>query len=883
MKSPTIFLFFFLISTCALLLEASNNGGGGSKEVPDIKRSDFPLGFLFGAATSAYQIEGAYLDDSKSLSNWDVVEEMDRMEISLTIIIIASNNGGGGSKEVPDIKRSDFPLGFLFGAATSAYQIEGAYLDDSKSLSNWDVFCHSVVGCGRNGSNGDIADDHYHRFYNMIIDNLILKGIEPFVTIFHGDFPQELEDKYGSWLNAEMTEEFAHLAEICFKSFGDRVKYWATINEPNIFTDLSYQRGVFPPSRCSEPFGNCIHGNSDVEPLIVMHNFELDRKAAKRALAFNIGWSLDPVIFGEYPEEMREYLGTKLPSFSIEEKNFLKNSTDFIGINHYTTIYTKDCTNSGCSPTANRAIKGFLEMVEERDGVPIGEPTKVKGFSVVPRGMGEIVNYIKIRYNNTPMFITENGYSTPDVDAKGIKELVNDVKRVKFHTAYLASLAESIIGGADVRGYFIWSLMDNFEWLQGYDVKFGLYYIDRRTLTRLPKLSAKWYENFLKNKSDVMKFYNMIIDNLILKGIEPFVTIFHGDFPQELEDKYGSWLNAEMTEEFAHLAEICFKSFGDRVKYWATINEPNMFTELSYERGVFPPSRCSEPFGNCIHGNSDVEPLIVMHNFELDRKAAKRALAFNIGWSLDPVIFGEYPEEMREYLGTKLPSFSIEEKNFLKNSTDFIGINHYTTIYTKDCTNSGCSPTANRAIKGFLEMVEERDGYSTPDVDAKGIKELVNDVKRVKFHAAYLASLAESIRGGADVRGYFIWSLMDNFEWLQGYDAKFGELDRKAAKRALAFNIGWSLDPVIFGEYPEEMHEYLGTKLPSFSVEEKNFLKNSTDFIGINHYTTIYTKDCTNSGCSPTANRAIKGFLEMVEERDGVPIGEPTKVKGFSK
>ncbi|XP_024971995.1 beta-glucosidase 18-like [Cynara cardunculus var. scolymus] len=518
MKSPTIFLFFFffLISTCALLLEASNNGGGGSKEVPDIKRSDFPLGFLFGAATSAYQIEGAYLDDSKSLSNWD-------------------------------------------------------------------VFCHSVVGCGRNGSNGDIADDHYHRFlkdieimhsiglkayrfsiswarvlprgrsgevnpagvrfYNMIIDNLILKGIEPFVTIFHGDFPQELEDKYGSWLNAEMTEEFAHLAEICFKSFGDRVKYWATINEPNIFTDLSYQRGVFPPSRCSEPFGNCIHGNSDVEPLIVMHNLllahgkaaklyhenfqpkqggsiglvmhcfmyepltdsELDRKAAKRALAFNIGWSLDPVIFGEYPEEMREYLGTKLPSFSIEEKNFLKNSTDFIGINHYTTIYTKDCTNSGCSPTANRAIKGFLEMVEERDGVPIGEPTKVKGFSVVPRGMGEIVNYIKIRYNNTPMFITENGYSTPDVDAKGIKELVNDVKRVKFHTAYLASLAESIIGGADVRGYFIWSLMDNFEWLQGYDVKFGLYYIDRRTLTRLPKLSAKWYENFLKNKSDVMK------------------------------------------------------------------------------------------------------------------------------------------------------------------------------------------------------------------------------------------------------------------------------------------------------------------------------------------------------------------------------------------
>ncbi|KAI3685046.1 hypothetical protein L6452_34278 [Arctium lappa] len=520
MKSPTIFLFFFLISTSSLLLEASNNGGGGSK-----------------------------------------LEE----------------------KEDPHIKRSDFPPGFFFGASTSSYQIEGAYLADAKSLSNWDVFCHSAEGCGGHGENGDIADDHYHRFlkdiemmhslglkayrfsiswarilpsgrcgevnpagikfYNKIIDNLILKGIEPFVTLFHNEFPQVLEEKHGSWLHPEMKEEFVHFAEICFKSFGDRVKHWITINEPNIFTQFAYELGLFPPSRCSEPVGDCVAGNSDVEPLIVMHNLllahgkaaklyhqhfqpkqggsiglvmhclmnepltdsDLDRKAARRALAFNIGWSLDPIIFGEYPKVMREYLGTKLPCFTADEKKFLKNSTDFIGINHYTTAYTKDCsTNSSCPPTANRAIRGFLEMVGERDGVPIGEPTKVKGLTVVPRGMGEIVNYLKIRYHNKPMFITENGYSSPDVHGRGIKELVNDVKRVKFHEAYLASLAKSIREGADVRGYFVWSLMDNYEWLQGYDVKFGLFYVDRRTLTRVPKLSAKWYKNFLKNNSDVI-------------------------------------------------------------------------------------------------------------------------------------------------------------------------------------------------------------------------------------------------------------------------------------------------------------------------------------------------------------------------------------------
>ncbi|KAJ9551455.1 hypothetical protein OSB04_015500 [Centaurea solstitialis] len=976
----------------------------------------------------------------------------------------AFNNGGGGfkpeEKEEPHIKRSDFPPGFLFGAATSAYQVEGGYLEDGKSLSNWDVFCHSI-GCGENGENGDIADDHYHHFlediemmhslgvkayrfsiswarilpkgrfgevnpagimfYNKLIDNLILKGIEPFVTLFHDDFPQELEDRYGSWLNPEIREDFVHMAEVCFKSFGDRVKHWITINEPNINVEYAYKSGLFPPSRCSEPFGNCLAGNSDVEPLVAMHNMllahgmaaklyhenfqpkqggsiglvmhcymfkpltdsELDRNAAKRAFAFNIGWAFDP--------------------------SFMRNSIDFIGINHYSTTYVKDCTNSSCSPTANRAIEGFIETVRERDGVPIGEPTGNDKLLVVPSGMGEIVNYIKTRYNNKPMFITENGYSSPDVHEERINELLNDVKRVEFHTLYLASLAKSIREGADVRGYFVWSLMDNYEWLQGYGMKFGLHHVDRQTLTRVPKLSAKWYKNFLKNNSDVVgkgasryrrsfqkvvmmlrnanlsdfigeipylnlkfcfdsiqkkgfppfcimklhsltsflffflvsasvvllavfknggggfkleenkephikrsefppgflfgaatsayqiegayledgksfsnwdvfchsvgcgengengdiaddhyhrflediemmhylglkayrfsiswarilprgrfgevnpagiQFYNKLIDNLILEGIEPFVTLIHYDFPQELEDRYGSWLNPEIKEDFVHMAEVCFKSFGDRVKYWITINEPNVFVEHAYKRGSFPPSRCSEPFGNSLAGNSDVEPLIAMHNM-----------------SLDPVIFGDYPEEMHECLRNDLPSFSLDEKNFMKSSTDFIGVNHYSTIYAKDCTNSSCPLTADRAIQGFVELVGERDGmpigeptaidglyvvpsgigkivdyiknrydnkpmfitengYSSPDVHEEQIDVLLNDVKRVEYHTTYLASLAESIRGGADVRGYFVWSLMDNYEWLHGYNARFGlyYVDRKTLNRVPKLSAKW--------------------------------------------------------------------------------------------
>ncbi|PWA74211.1 glycoside hydrolase family 1 [Artemisia annua] len=377
-------------------------------------------------------------------------------------------------------------------------------------------------------------------FYNNIIDRLILKGIEPFVTIFHNDFPQELEDRYGSWLNPEIQEEFLYYAEICFKSFGDRVKYWVTINEPNMYIVLAYELGVMPPSRCSEPFGKCLDGNSDVEPLIAMHNMllahgraaklyhdkfqpkqggliglvvhcymyepltdsELDHEAAKRAFIFNLAWAFDPAIFGEYPKEMREYLGSQLPKFTDEEKKFMKNSIDFMGFNHYSAIYAKDCTNSSCSPTGNHAITGFLETVSERDGVLIGENTGVEYLFVVPRGMEEIVKAMKIRYNNLPMFITENGYSSPDIHEQRINELVNDVKRVEYHIAYLASLAKSMRDGADVRGYFVWSLMDSYEWLQGYNVRFGLYYVDRKTLTRKPKLSAQWYKEFLTNNTD---------------------------------------------------------------------------------------------------------------------------------------------------------------------------------------------------------------------------------------------------------------------------------------------------------------------------------------------------------------------------------------------
>ncbi|CAN1243218.1 Beta-glucosidase 18 [Linum perenne] len=336
-------------------------------------------------------------------------------------------------------------------------------------------------------------------------------------------------------------EDFVQFARICFESFGSKVKHWLTINEPTLFADMAYIRGTYPPSHCSPPFGNCSAGNSDVEPLIALHNMilahakavkiyrqlfqenqggsigivvnamwyeplreneMLDQQAVSRALAFGSAWILDPLVYGDYPSEMRLYLGATLPSFTVEQRDYVKGSIDFIGLNHYSTLYAKDCLHSSCPPGgSDHAIRGYAYTTGERDGATIGQPTGNSRFFVVPRGLENIVNYLKKRYNNMPIYITENGYAPPPDEAVQLEEILQDSSRIEYHKSYLAALARSIRDGADVRGYFLWSLMDNFEWADGYTLQYGLYYVDRQTLERTPKKSAMWYKEFLTNIS----------------------------------------------------------------------------------------------------------------------------------------------------------------------------------------------------------------------------------------------------------------------------------------------------------------------------------------------------------------------------------------------
>ncbi|KAL5578893.1 hypothetical protein UlMin_011335 [Ulmus minor] len=477
------------------------------------------------------------------------------------------------------LELSHFPSDFLFGTSSSAYQYEGAYLTDGKGLNNWDVYTHKSGNNIIDGSSGDVAVDQYHlyledvnlmstlgvnsyrfsiswarilpkgrfsdvnqagiNFYNKLIDALLLKGIEPFVTIHHFDIPHELEERYEGWLSPELREDFLYFAEICFKSFGDRVKNWVTFNEPNLIIILGFRFGTYPPCRCSRPFGNCSNGNSEKEPFIAAHNMILshaaavytyrtkyqkeqrgrigivlhapwfepisnstaDIAAAERAQTFFLKWILDPIIFGKYPVEMENTLGSLLPKFSTSDKEKLKMGLDFIGLNHYDSFYVKDCIYSPCEPGLGVTwTEGSYLETSERNGVPIGETTPLDWLNAYPRGMEEILLYVMKIYHK-PMIVTENGYGTLDYPNTTIEELIDDAKRVEYMSSYLDALLRAKRKGADVRGYFVWSFLDNFEWLYGYTARFGLYLVDHLTLNRTRKTSATWYQNFIATQT----------------------------------------------------------------------------------------------------------------------------------------------------------------------------------------------------------------------------------------------------------------------------------------------------------------------------------------------------------------------------------------------
>ena len=447
---------------------------------------------------------------------------------------------------------------FYWGVATSAFQIEGAWKEGGRGPSIWDVFC-DLPGRIQNGDRADVACDHFHRyeedvalmkelgvnayrfsiawprivpdgtgaanpagidFYNRLIDCLLRNGIEPFPTLYHWDLPIGCQFAADGWMARETAEAFARYAKICFDAFGDRVRHWITFNESWCTSVLGYGLGVFPPARKDPdaPYRAAhnlllAHGlavrafreggyageiglanNCDWrEPLT---DSPADRAAAERAVQFFYGWFTDPVVFGEYPEEMRSKLGARLPEFSAEERELVKGSADFLGLNHYTTLYAsaeKPERGNDIGPNGNGG------MIEDQDVFLSVDPQWKRTdmlWGVVPWGFRRMLNWISRRYPGLPIYVTENGCSCPEPD---VESALNDTMRQEYLKAYTASMqAAKEEDKVDVRGYFCWTLMDNFEWNSGFARHLGLIRTSPDDLTRHRKGSFYTYRDLIR-------------------------------------------------------------------------------------------------------------------------------------------------------------------------------------------------------------------------------------------------------------------------------------------------------------------------------------------------------------------------------------------------
>jgi len=431
-----------------------------------------------------------------------------------------------------------FPQGFMWGVAAASYQIEGAAWKDGRGESIWDRFSRTP-GRVLNGHTGDVACDHYNRykedvslmkelgvnsyrfsiawpriypggtgqvnqrgldFYKRLVEELLENGIEPMATLYHWDLPQALEDR-GGWLNRDTARWFQDYAVTMFQELGDTAKLWITLNEPWCSAYLGYGIGEHAPGR--RDFNSSLHAahhlllahglalrayrdlnlpgeigiTLNLSPQYPASDSDADQDACRRADGFLNRWYLDPLFTGFYPQDLPELLAPVAEMIQPGDFDLISGPLDFLGINFYSRSVVRAAGQGGF------------------ESLPPAGPVTHMGWEVYPEGLYDLLTRVHRDYGPIPLYITENGAAYPD-EVQGGR--VHDPERTAYLEQHFAQAARAIAAGVPLKGYYVWSLLDNFEWAFGYERRFGIVYMDFQTQKRIVKDSGRWYQSFLK-------------------------------------------------------------------------------------------------------------------------------------------------------------------------------------------------------------------------------------------------------------------------------------------------------------------------------------------------------------------------------------------------
>ncbi|XP_035995500.1 lactase-phlorizin hydrolase [Fundulus heteroclitus] len=786
-----------------------------------------------------------------------------------------------------------FPQDFSWGVSSSAYQIEGGWNEDGKGPSVWDTFTQKPGSGIPGNATGNVACDSYNRldedlymlrglnvksyrfslswsrifpngkreslnqkgvdYYNRLINGLLAHKITPMVTIYHWDLPQALQN-IGGWQNVEMIDIFNDYCDFCFATFGDRVKFWMTMNDPQGVAWLGYGTGKIPPNikdpgtapyevahnlikahakayhtyddkyRASQGGLVSIALNAEwVEPKDI--NVPREIVAADRAMQFQVGWFAHPIFKnGDYPEAMKAQVLVKselqgrsqsrLPSFTEEEKNYIKGTADMFCVNHHTTRIVSHVTG----PLSPHSYQNDWDITEEEEG---GSPTTaIKNQRAVSWGLRRLLNWIKEEYGAPDIYITDNGVATK------AKTTWDDIERVYYYKTYINEALKAYeLDGVRLKGYLATSLMDSFEWINGYTVGFGLYHVDFTDTNRprTPKFSAHFYFQVMKDNG-----FPIPDDERML----------YGEFPQGF-----LWSTATA----AYQIEGGWRADGKGLSIW--------------DKFAHTPLKVFEDDNGdiaCDSYNKIDEDVAILKQLRVNH------YRFSISWTrvlpdgttnyINEAGFSYYNRLVNALLAANIqPHITLYHWDLPQALQNVGGWENETTVERfKDYADLVFSRLGDR-VKLWITinepynvaMVGHGYGVAAPGISFRpGTLPYIVGHNLIKAHAEAWHLYNDKYR--ATQKGRV--SITINSDWSEPRNP-YKQEDIDAARRVIQFYIGWFAHPIFNGDYSETMKTIIRerslaaglskSRLPEFTPEEIKRIKGTYDYFGFNHYTTV--------------------------------------------